>query len=212
MDRIFSNARSAIVWLGELSERDIEAGSWWNRRTVIIGSALQNTDPCCHERAWVTQESVLDRRRHICAGAHLFDYRPKDFFRLVSKADRAYSEDSEMYKDFRGGNRIQALARRLDRMNALGDYQIQEKQTDKPDMFYYQKTFRNLPTSATNPRDQVYSLLSLTKADEARIIGSDYSITTSQVFAKATYASFIVRKNFDMLLRADLRRHEHLPS
>ena len=81
-----------------------------------------------------------------------------------------------------------------------------------PDMMHYQKVVRQTDTHGPDPRDLVYSLLSLITQDEARIIGSNYGITTSQVYAKATYASFIVRQNFDMLIGKHVQSLEELPS
>lgn len=54
-------------------------------------------------------------------------------------------------------------------------------------------------TSSTDRRDMVYGLLSLIAPEEAQIIGSDDDIAISQVYAKATYASSLVRKTLDIL-------------
>lgn len=205
MDRIFGNAISVIIWLGEPAQRDVGTASWSHRRIVLLGSGLQNTEPRWHERAWVAQEFFHARRRYICAGDLLLEYDAKKFLKLASQAQSGYPKDSDMHKEFYDDNRIHALRRKLESMNALANYGIQEKHLRKPDMLHYQSSFRETITYSTDPRDAVYSLLSLITPEEAQIIGSDYRVTASQVYAKATYASFIVRKNLDILFGKPLR-------
>ena len=199
MDRVYSNATSVIVWLGEPAQEDIRNASWRRRRHVLLGSALYNTQPCWHQRAWVTQEFVHARKRYICAGDLFFEYRAKKFKNMGYKGRKSYPRDSIMYKQLGSGEGMFALQAKLANMNALASFGLQEEHIRRPDIVHYLNSFRETVTCSTDPRDMVYSLLSLITPEEAQIIGSDYNITTGQVYAKATYASFIVRDNLDLL-------------
>jgi hypothetical protein len=124
---------------------------------------------------------------------------------MTLQVPRNYAKDPVMYRLFYVNNRMIALREKLANMNALANHKIQGEHPRRPDMLTYLSSFGETITHSTDPRDMVYCLLSLITPEEAQIIGSDYSITTSQVYAKATYASFIVRKNLDILFGKALR-------
>lgn len=209
MDRIISNATCVSVWLGEPNPKDVDGAGLGSRRAAVVGSALQTAESCWNERAWVVQEFVHVRKRYICAGDTMFEYKPGKFFRLAAKS---FPGRSHIDKDAHGYDRLEALRQKLDRMRILGGYKANGGPHDKPDILRYLTTFRQTSTYATDPRDMVYSILSLITDKEARIIGVDYSLSTRQVYAKATYASFAARKNFDLLIMKNLQVDEDLLS
>jgi hypothetical protein len=52
---------------------------------------------------------------------------------------------------------------------------------------------------ASDPKDKVYSLLGIMPEELARMIVPDYSFATWEVYAQATFASFVASKNYNML-------------
>ena len=66
---------------------------------------------------------------------------------------------------------------------------------------------------ATDPKDKVYSSLGLINHREARLISTDYTLTPSTIFAKATFASAKARGDLKIFLLITVRgdKSEDLP-
>ena len=160
----------------------------------MIQQAIRSTKPCWLDRAWVIQEFSLAKEVYFWCGPIAFQYHPGRISLMV----QCYSNDEVQRLCTKVNNQIQHTFRRRLALQA-------EKHTKGEPLTYHEQIdiFRVVEwvrgSKATNPVDMVFSVLGLITAEEAAIIGSDYSLTPAQVFARATYATIKLRNNLDVL-------------
>ena len=198
MGDVYKQAMTVLVWLGEYPKPSI-TDQWrmrrphWKRKgysTVIntrgrrfaeaLNRALCDTEPKWYERAWVIQEFVLSRETLLCFGPVSLAYDALHFIDLLMSYPspipgvRAFHErTSDMM--------------RLKHFMADGTQSISEA------------ALMTCTSSCSNPRDKVYSLLSLIDGREASAIETNYKRTCAEIFANATYAAIVAQGNFEIL-------------
>ncbi|KAK3116265.1 hypothetical protein LTR53_003569 [Teratosphaeriaceae sp. CCFEE 6253] len=200
MGDIYRHAASTLVWLGEPGP-SLTASTWssWVRDWTLtlashrkrlaayapaLDSAIENSTPRWHDRAWVIQEFMLSRTAYLCFGpyeikfipgalvAYLLEPAEMDIASLLGALRLLHERTSDLYK-------LQ--------VNMRHDL---PKRSSITDVLAWTSA-----SSATDLRDKVYSLLSLIDDDEARMIGTSYKRTAAEVFARATFAPIAVQKN-----------------
>ncbi|KAK4552095.1 hypothetical protein LTR86_010631 [Recurvomyces mirabilis] len=160
-------------------------------------SALRNNSPYWYNRAWVLQEFIMSRRAYLCFGSRSLLWRYHYIFDLQSVIRH-------------GGLGMGHSDRLIEKLNKC---RLAKEASRRPGlvsaMYYYARN-----TSATDPRDKIYSLLGLVNEDEAKLIGVDYSIKPRQLFAKTTFICLQLENDWTILaavtLKGDLR--QSLPS
>ena len=232
MHRIYENARSVHVWLGEAKRSwpssvldklvsylrhvsEYRGGSRYKlkqmrrgfmdcnihrlfleallNRPEMIQQAIQSTTPCWLDRAWIVQEFSFAKRVYFWCGPVAFQYSSERLFLMAQR----YNND-EVHRLFGRVNTMQHVLRRHlafeAKRRAKGHSLKHHVGIDIYDIVEWIHGFK-----ATNPIDLVYSVLGLIVAEQAAIIGSNYSLTQAEVFARATYASIKFRNDFDVM-------------
>jgi hypothetical protein len=99
----------------------------------------------------------------------------------------------EFYRDGRQQPYTNMLADAMDKMSRLKPSNSGDQ--GGPDLL--ETSWRTRSAVCSDPRDKVFSLLSIIPPLEASIIDVDYTMSVGQVFALATYASLVKRENQD---------------
>ncbi|KAH6699714.1 heterokaryon incompatibility protein-domain-containing protein [Leptodontidium sp. MPI-SDFR-AT-0119] len=190
MDRIYKQASRVLVWLGDtsvkLSRPQRETGfaeepALAKHQIPALIEATENTSPCWWDRAWVYQEYALSTRRP------LFCFGPFEAC-LDEQQDRMKIE--EHLPDgihLHLGPAVGLLYTKMGHLER-SVRQIHVKCRRVP---LYSLLTSISAANATNPRDYVYSLRGLISNEEATNIPPDYSVDTTVVYSRATYASIL---------------------
>ena len=241
MGEIYSSAASVSVWIGEPAPY-VSPVSLWPLGMLVPGmrndrswktmgrkllnedgkldSAIKNSSPPWHTRAWVVQELLLAKEVYICYGDQraLFTEewlkevappsftfgRPEKNFRLKSVSPQIWNNVVEL---------LSQLETRFQHQEIRSDYRRRNQEEEPLPIGIFEGTDILRNTNATNPRDMVYSMLGLMNQPEAKMVGSD-TITCAQTFVKATYASMTARQDLDILVLRSFNAEamEGLPS
>lgn len=202
MGHIFKNASSVLVWVGMPKHHDTDdlnmmSRIYYGQSYSACGDAIENaictSEPRWSDRQWVIQEFVLAAKIDFCFGRMRLPYKKVDLMDLVLSSELP---------------NVRALHEATSDMTKL-----RLKLSDGP-LSITDTALWASQAAASDPRDKVFSLLNLIHAREASIIGSDYSLTTEQVYARATFASVIVQQSMKALELVDFNssRYPALPS
>ena len=208
MGEIYKTAENVLIWLGEYehtSSRDrwrviipnllwIFSRHWPRARNFKVAemmeSALRSSRPRWTDRAWVVQEFMLAQRVSLCFGPIVasidrFD-RDGCSIELFGRFPTQLNESTQSNKPY-----LRSL------FDTISWYQMQ-----KSSIKWLNITTTSLMTNGTeceDPRDKIYSVLSLIRSRQADYIQPDYSIPCSETYAKATFADITVEKCLDIL-------------
>ncbi|KAH9827688.1 HET-domain-containing protein [Teratosphaeria destructans] len=206
MGTIYAKATRVLIWLGAPTQKitlrrhlfrtinnslfsgvdaRVKAKREYKHYAPLIESAIDSTQPRWSERQWVIQEMVLAQEAFICFG-HIwlrFDRR--------ALVDMLLAPGMPHMPNLLALNAATSDMASLKAMTALGEQDIAEA------------ALWGAQATCTDPRDKVYSLVSMIYPEEAEIIGSDYTRSVGQVFARATFASMTVLGNLDILRLVD---------
>ncbi len=177
MGNIYRQARYVNAWFGE-------PGRFWSAystlrlsivadtgeaalphpwlRGHVLSDAVLRTVPAWSTRVWVVQEAAYAEELYLCFGRFRWMYPYGGFPGHYPPRIKQLTECLYSYHGRRAG--VHTLSGMLD-------------------------TLSTTDLSASDPRDFVYSMLSFVKRDEARAIGSDYTLAVEEVYAKATFAA-----------------------
>lgn len=189
MGLVFKYAAEVTVWLGECfdSEERIEATehnvNFYEESSHALQMAVRNTTPSWWTRAWVVQEFVSASKIPVVQfGPYRIEWAQLGILSssLITRMGAhtsaislpAAQADMEKARDLvkRGKGTLSQLLR------ILGDLQ------------------------ASDDRDTVYSLLGMIDPEEAYKVYANYEDSTTIAFAKATYASILSSKSYDILM------------
>ena len=230
MGAIYKSARRVCIWLGDtydvpapvilqtlplsgptyrisVRRRQTEPilhGRVVNAREKLLASsylhprqttaaAIFNTSPPWHTRAWVYQELNNARKLVWCFGP-------------IERSD-----DVQTFAKFIKSPRPRGLVTgphnlALTDLGSLLDDTSSSTWQDSAVGFKHTALLQNAAYTtkmrATNPRDKVFSLRGVTRAEEAHRLSPDYDKTIAQVFAEAAFASIVGSQNFDALFYA----------
>ncbi|KAL9107576.1 MAG: hypothetical protein Q9227_007576 [Pyrenula ochraceoflavens] len=167
-------------------------------QTKAMHTAVHNTVPSWHHRAWTIQECVVAKKVTLYFGSQQLPYDPD--------VTIGFSTEDSLPYDF------------TYRMGKLLPY-LRSQCNKDDDAFRPISLYRAAHVlegaQATNKRDMVYSILGLIGPREAELIGSDYTIPYPQVYSRATFVSMEVQHSLDILNLVRLNpeaRPEELPS
>ncbi|KAF2768650.1 hypothetical protein EJ03DRAFT_328131 [Teratosphaeria nubilosa] len=206
MGAIYAKATRVLIWLGAPTRKIAlrpqlmwlvsnslscrvdargKAKREYKHYAPLIESAINSTQPRWSERQWVIQEMVLAQEAYICFG--------HTWLRFDKRAlvDMLLTPGMPHMPNLLALNAATSDMANLKAMTALGEQDIAEA------------ALWGAQATCTDPRDKVYSLLSMIYPEEAEIIGSDYTRSVGQVFACATFASMVVLENLDILRLVD---------
>lgn len=200
MGRIYGSAAGVIVWLGELRRYDqpvlsrtmrwydsLRLGRQWSDEGVLK-RVLDQARPLWSERAWVVQEFLLARNKPI-------------FYFGPVRADSRRLDDLQ----YRIRSLSSPMPLNMDRLDQL------REQLGTLSITVLVLVMRD--RAATDPRDKVYSVLSLISPEEAGLLKPDYSLSYAEVFTQATWAAITVTKTLHALALVSLTFQEAaLPS
>lgn len=160
-----------------------------------IEAAICQSRPQWHTRCWVYQEVNSARAHTWCFGPFEQTATPDALDQFLSDAKSCFGKDqmrdidmnlSGLTKPWRKRDRGGRSVRLLDNLEAISAMQTKD------------------------PRDRVYSVVSVTRAEEAEMIKVDYDNTIGEVFAEATYASIAVFGGLRTLWSADCNANSAL--
>lgn len=157
-----------------------------NHVNAII-SAIENTVPPWHERAWTIQEFSLAREVRLCFGRHNIQYDSGWFGTMAFSGH--LNKQMDFYRKICNLDQLRTASKSAP---------VQEPPSSPVDILHV-ATRVMAGARATDARDMIYSVLGLIDGREADMIGSDYTSKCTVVFAKATFASMVVRRDFDIL-------------
>lgn len=148
--------------------------------------ALHEAETQWYSRAWVFQELHNAQAVEWCFGPFHKSCGPKD---LLSALETGLYPGTASYT--RMGAQRSLLS---DFGVSLGSMILHvpwepNKRFSPPGLDECARCTRGL--QATDPRDKVYSLLSIIKPEEARLVQPDYTKTCARVFTEASYASIV---------------------
>ncbi|KAK5746941.1 hypothetical protein LTR17_000572 [Elasticomyces elasticus] len=149
-----------------------------NQTPQRVAEALGGSQPWWTSRVWCVQEYVLGKKIYICYGRTEMMYNRKPFG-VLCKAYQAHS-----------GTTLRAL-NRLERI--LYDYELEKPKS------LLEAAQMTKDAAAGDPRDKVYALLGILPHAATDRIVPDYTLSTWQVYAQATFASMIASKSLDSL-------------
>lgn len=182
-------------WLELLTDRADQREMWFllRRRLNLLESILEAATPRWDARAWTRQEVHLAKRAEVYFGPH------KLRLRLIELLDLSVGGSV--------GPRASLLAKRLSTLQSL----TEPTKTDWSLLDYF---YRFPDSEATDPRDLVYSALSLINKNERQMLTPDYHASCADVFTRATFVALQGRRYYELLLCVTLFRtsEDPLPS
>ncbi|KAF6810077.1 HET domain-containing protein, partial [Colletotrichum musicola] len=187
MGRIYKSAASVVVWLGdtdgipvptvssidqatdpedetETDKHDDEtkhgkALKLW--RENVLRDALSKASPPWWTRSWIIQELVLASELSVAFGPAEVSW------------STFYSDLLDTWKSIPELSRIFSLRLNRDRWQyngSLGETALLAREC-----------------AATDPRDKIYSILSLVKPEQAALMKPDYGLQEAEIFTQATF-------------------------
>ncbi|KAK4971290.1 hypothetical protein LTR42_007016 [Elasticomyces elasticus] len=165
-------------WLRECLLRLPTAYRLLNQTPQRIGEALGGSQPWWTSRVWCVQEYILGKKIYLCYGRTEMLYHDKSFG-MLCKAYQAHS-----------GTILHALDR-LERI--LDDCELEKPKS------LLEAAQMTRDAAAGDPRDKVYALLGILPHAATDRIVPDYTLSTWQVYAQATFASMIASNSLDSL-------------
>lgn len=161
----------------------------------VIEQAIDSTEPCWLNRAWVLQEFSLAQRVIFWCGSTAFQYREQRLRSLDSFSGRNLG-----FRRFSFRVRLDMSSRFRERLRQIDQKRRQGKDIKRSECVdIFQAADVIEPYESTYLGDLVFSLLGMISTEEAKHIGSDCNASATEVFARATYASIRFRNNFDVL-------------
>lgn len=158
-----------------------------------LESAMRKFHSPWYERVWVIQEFRLASQALLLFG---------DFSWTYSELDRVAQglQESSIRRSFPGRFHDRGIEKLYDRIRPVNSTSAGLSQSQGVGLHQRMRLIQN--TAATDPRDFVYSILSLIDAREASWIDVNYDLPVQKVFVQATYASLKAREAHTIL--ADL--------
>ncbi|KAI1181880.1 HET-domain-containing protein [Nemania serpens] len=216
MGKIYSNASSTAIWLGDFSGTSIYDGELtgvqklvqsaspilrnhslsdilWNVDCIPMDHAIQTTTPSWKDRGWIIQEYVLSQRPYLQFGSRT---------RMIDKADPSLG-----HRGFAVPDSGWILEKKVDALPGLWGLAERFRKLDEiraerergREMSFYSAALATSGCKTTDPRDKVYSLLGFLNPIERKLVSPDYHSSTEVVFSRATYAAFKGPTNFAIL-------------
>lgn len=173
----------------------------------IISIALCQMHPPWHTRVWVYPELSNAKELVWCFGPYTRTDHPAALARFLMNPSPAHLQQ---------GNNIRGDSRRRDLADLLMNT-ANYTWRDRPYQFEHVSLLQNAANTskmqATDLRDKVFSLIGVTRPQEAQFIRPDYSKSVPQVFAEATFAVMEGSGNLGALFYADgvTDACEHVP-
>lgn len=213
MGDIYKSANRVLVWPGEYSDakrsdlsnmrrphfersgRGFRLNTRGQAFVLALNEAIASREPRWYDRAWIVQEFSMAREVIICFGPISCAYDAHYIAELLVRPP----EPLEQLKVFHA---------RTDNMRRL-KLGLSDPKHSISDAALFVST-----AACSNPRDRVYSLLSLIDSREAQAISSDYQEPCEETFARATFAAIKAQKTFKIfeLINFDQPRLENLPT
>ena len=202
MGSIYKNATTVLVWLGEYPDAkmsdpfQMRRPHWKRTRSSMVlnsrgrsfvaafDSAIRNSEPKWHDRAWVVQEFVLAKETLLCFGPVSVAY---DAGRIIDLLTTPQTSPKIPMTN------VRAFHEKTSDMKIL-KYGLGETKQSIAHAALYTSI-----AACKNPQDKVFGLLSLIDEKEARLVEVNYKDTYAQTYAKATYACIIAQESFTIL-------------
>ena len=220
MGEVYSHASQTLVWLGDsgisLSDREREREDGREDWQVIEGEldrAISKASPWWWDRAWVLQELVLSSKVDVCFGMFrkpwgdfCWDHLKIDSSTERTRNDSTYSLNSAHL------NLSPTRKHMRQRFEALDG--LRTRITKYGRLPFWDVLRYTIESESTDPRDKVYSILSIVGRGVASLVEPDYERPPEEVFARATFAAVEAEQVFDPLYQIDLthQRKGSLPS
>ena len=206
MGTIYNKATSVVLWLGECpgsrmtdlwtirppyvrkdSPRELTTRGY--KFVAALDSAIGDTNPKWSERAWVVQEFVMAEKLVLLCGPLEIMYKETDF--------QTHYLPIPHFDSFSTATLYMTTLR-----SRFGEQSISEA------------WLNTSLTSCSDPRDKVYSLLSMINEEEARLIKVDYGQSYADLCATTTFVSMFVQREPSILAMVDLDRspEDNLPT
>lgn len=191
MGEVYRQADQVLVWLGASKPQSNGFEEWvsWLGGTPtptmlarLVEDALRGQEPRWHSRGWVVQEVLLATNQPlVCVGR----------FRLqIADIARGF-----LFPEW--NSVCQILDKHGNELSAPRDF------------FYFAQLIKNTETS--DPRDKIYSLLSLLSDGTSQLISPDYGASVASVYAQATVSYLITHETMSFIALAD-RSYSELAS
>jgi hypothetical protein len=229
MGKVYENASRVIIWLGDCDEPDVDTAcelnnprfqadhpelwrAWRNQGHQIrsLFAAIQRAEPKWWDRAWVVQEVVVSRIEPLVTfGQFTMPY--SSFKELLAMLIKEYASlpATPRSQPFRTAPELLVPPLRYDRNASLKELSDRLEKIQQLKLIrettvvrLYDALIRTHGLEAKDFRDRVFSLLSVICRKEAALISVDYSISQDELFARATEASIMARKDYFCLLLA----------
>ena len=219
MGLVYSQARKTLVWLGNTGARSGEDGRRedsqqdWRVLEEELDRAISTTSPYWWDRAWVLQELVLSTKVDVCFGAFQKPWGDFcwDHLKIDSSTERSKHSSTYSYSSthLNPSPKRKHLRERFVAMDGLRTRIRVYSRLPFWDVLRY-----TIESEATDPRDKVYSILSIVGKEVASLVEPSYEAPSEEVFAKATHASIEAEQQFDPLYQVTLPRERtsKLPS
>jgi hypothetical protein len=210
MDTIYKGASRVIVWLGDHGVDEIVPDEFFGKPLDLqmqgaMDAILWYARPRWWERAWVVQEIVHGQVAEVWFGPFRKPWADFCWEVLGLDVDRSNYTTEREPLDLR---RAQRWSSGQERSNVVERFRVmcglrQRKDLEdlKTDMHLSSVTVETQHQNCGDGRDKVYSILSLIDPEEASLVPPDYTIPINEVYARATFASIVVRGCFDILAR-----------
>lgn len=198
MGRIYENAITVLIWLGDSPDatfsdalkmrrphftktsHGVVRNAHGRRYAITMDDAIRRTESKWHERAWVIQEFAMAREVLLCFGSVSVPFDPVHIVDLVMGSPEPLSYLRAFHF---------AISDMVKLKLGLGG-----KRQSISEAILYTST-----ASCSNPRDKVYSLLSMIDPREARLIQTNYEEPCQRTYAKATFAAIVAQNDVSIL-------------
>ena len=156
-----------------------------------IDQAIQSSSPCWHDRAWVIQEFILGKKVFFCCGRRRTSLNLHVMILLANNERRPFGRDFVNFS-----RAFETLSDARDEV--MSKHNSSHSDTREYDIFTAALVIQD--KKATDPKDFVHCILGLVTPTEASLIGADYSLSCSALYAKAMFASIKSTKSLQILV------------